>query len=158
MIDPYMTDLMDKKDRPKTKKAPRDPNYVSPLEVVGSMAGKVVRKIEDGFLGSMARGILKEQAYTSFGKSGSDFAKKNFTYGRGIFSYEVGCLAGIFWDIGCAGNMIDYARGCKLSDYDTVGAIYGATKVATQLGAYAMRHYQDEKNRLIEQKTKGVKK
>lgn len=130
----------------------KDHNHVSPLEVIGSMSKKLGNKLDEGFLGRMTRGLLREQAYTSFGKSGNDFGKENFRYGNDTGAYEFGCIAGIFWDIGCALNMVDYARGCNLSDYDTVGALYGATKIATQIGAYAMRKYDAEKTKLSKEK------
>lgn len=130
----------------------KDPNHVSPLEVIASMGKKLGNRLDEGVLGRFTRGLLREQVYTSFGKSGNDFGKKNFAYGKGTLSYELGGVAGIFLDLGCAIDIINYVRGCDLSDYDTVGALYGATKFTTQLGALAYRHYQAEKTRLAEEK------
>lgn len=130
----------------------KDPNHVSSLEVISSMGKKLGNRLDEGFFGRFARGLLREQVYTSFGKSGTDFGKKNFRYGKDTAAYDMGGTVGFFWDLGCVVDILDFIRGCDPNDYRMVGAIYGGLKVATQIGALAYRHYQAEKTRLAEDK------
>jgi hypothetical protein len=128
-------------------------NKVSPLEVLASMGKKAVKRIDDSFFSEIVRGYLSEQALTSFGTSGANFARKYFDLEKTTAPDSFGAvIVGMGQDLVTLGYCIPSYLGGNQSTLVETGAIYGGLKIATQIGAFAMRHYQAEQKELQTEK------